>query len=198
MNSYRQLIAHDADAVFGPVVHEFENLPPDWLLDIGFFHYWVPRTGSVLLWHQTRTSNVLVRTKAIKSWPIPFNPDFGLEGGGDVDLFSRMIDQGYRLIAVDNAVVHEIVPRNRMTLSWLARRYFRNGLTTQRIVGPKTSGLERWARLPNSFAAVVRGALLGSAILPFSRGKGAKCFLNAVFHLGVISQFLGVGYKEYA
>lgn len=197
-NLYTEMIAHDADAVFGPVVHEFTTSPPQWLTELDFFHYRTPKSGTELTWSQTRTSNVLMTRSIIKCWPQPFDPALGLEGGEDSDLFSRMIDKGYRLVSAENAIVYETVSPDRMKFGWLARRFFRNGVTTERIVAPRLSRVERCVRCAKkSIEALVR-TVLGIVICSYSTDRGIRQFFLAIFCLGIMYRSLGFSFREYA
>lgn len=194
---HKEMKAHDADAVFGPVVHEFSAPPPRWLVEIDFFHYSTPTTGTTLHWMQTRTSNVLMTKSIAADWPEPFDPVLGLEGGEDVDLFARMIDKGYRLVAAENAVVFEKIPPERMKLGWLVRRFFRNGVTAERIEGPRRSGFTKIERyLRKTVEAPVRFGM-SAATFSYAPDRGAKQFLRGVLCLGILYRSLGFSFHEY-
>ena len=88
-------------------------------------------TGRVLQWGFT--NNALVHRKTLVQGFFLFNPLYGLSGGSDSELFFRLHTSGARMVWCDEALVHEQVLHNRMTLGWLVKRAFRGGQSFARI-----------------------------------------------------------------
>lgn len=110
--------AFRADGVLGPVRPFFDETPPAWLVRSGLCERPEYATGTTLHWRQTRTGNALVRRALFDGIPAPFRAEFG-GGGEDQDFFRRMMDRGRRFVWCNEAVVYEVVPRERRR-----RRYF--------------------------------------------------------------------------
>ena len=197
VNMWRELNQHRADGAFGRVI---PLLPPgtaDWITDGGFFDGYSLRTGVELLWYQTRTSNALIRWEALTALPVLFDPAFGLTGGEDVDLFSRMIDRGYRFIAVDSGIVWETIPPERATFRWLSRRNVRNGITITRI---ECRGMARRRQFFYSLKAlyeVLSFGVRGTINLSWSKAAGFRHLFRAVEGLGKVAGLMGFSYEEY-
>ena len=197
LNLHRGLIAGEADAACGPVIARFGDSPPRWIEELGFFIDRTPPTGTELPWHKARTSNALVRYRALDRLPNLFDEELGNEGGEDVDLFARLADNGARLISVEDAIVHEDVPPARLTRTWMVRRHVRNGIIIQRISGRHQSAWERWAFV---FRAVWKSCTsLGRALVRgvISRCNGLRELFRAIEYFGVVAGFLGLRLREY-
>jgi len=141
---------HRPDAVFGPVHGRLSAEAAPWLSQGGFFDKPVAETGSEIDWKQSRTSNTLVDG----SWfygptPLRFDPSLGRSGGSDSFLFSKIHAQGGRFITCREADAFEEVPASRATLSWLSKRWYRNGLIYEHIskrIGGEIHPLARFLR----------------------------------------------------
>ena len=125
------------DGLFGPVPPEFEVTPPAWLLESGFFDR--PRflTGTRLSWQDCATWNVLFRRQLVDDWG-GFSPAFSTTGGEDSDLFWRYLEHGARFVWCDEAVVHEIIPADRMTQHWVVHRAYLGGHIYARLHAYRT------------------------------------------------------------
>ncbi len=60
---YETICTFDVDGALGPVHPFFEGRPPDWLMKSGLYDWPELRTGTLLHWQQTRTSNVLLKNR---------------------------------------------------------------------------------------------------------------------------------------
>jgi hypothetical protein len=116
---------YKADGVLGPVLRHFEQKPPEWLLKSRFFIRPIYPTGLQVAWHDSRTSNVLVRRETVLGTEAPFRPQF--RAGEDQDFFRRKIEQGFRFVWSDEAVVYETIPPNRWTRVYQVRRALLQG-----------------------------------------------------------------------
>lgn len=196
-NLHRGLVSSGADAVFGPVIARFNSTPPVWVEDLGFYKDLTPPTGTALKWHGARAGNALVRRAVLDALPSLFDDKLGREGGEDVDLFARLADTGARLVAVDDAIVFEDVPRARLAPTWMVRRYIRNGGTLQRVV---TRGMSWREKVSFALASGWKSLTsLGRALLGSMAGRetGIRELFRSIKYLGVILGFLGIRVKEY-
>ena len=194
---HRALVESGADGAFGPVVPRWEEPPPAWIAELGARAGCVPPTGTELPWHDTRTSNGLVRAGCFTDPPARFDERLGRVGGEDVDLFARLIDRGRRFVSAADAVVHEDVPAHRMAWRWHARRALRNGGTIRHVTGRR---LGTAARAGQSARAAWKSLTsLGRAGLawPRDRGRSVAETLRALEQLGIVLGTVGVPVREY-
>jgi succinoglycan biosynthesis protein ExoM len=130
MQMHQAVRTYKADGVLGPVKPHFESPPPRWVVRGRFFEK--PRrrqhkTGSILRWTETRTSNVLLKSDVFGGATDFFDPRFGLGGGEDVDFFSRMMAKGRVFVWCQEALVFESISPERCTRSDMLRRALLRG-----------------------------------------------------------------------
>ena len=197
LNLQRALIAAEADAAFGPVIPRFAATPPRWIRELGFYDDRALPTFAELPWHDTRTSNALVRTSALAALSHLFDEELGVEGGEDVELFARLAERGARLISVEDARVYEDIGAERLTRNWMVRRYLRNGIIIQHVSGRRLSN--RKGRALVLWAVWKSCTCLGRALVHgvTSRRSGIRELFRAVEYLGVVGGFLGLRLREY-
>lgn len=124
--------AHGAAAVFGPVIAEFALPPPAWLLATGSHLVARHPTGTTMDFRECRTSSVLFHRR-LHDVLGGFDPRFASSGAEDTDFFWRAIKAGARLVWCDSALVHEIVPAQRMERRWGLGRAFNGGRNFTRL-----------------------------------------------------------------
>lgn len=165
-------IKTEADGVLGPVVPYFEVPPPQWVVKGRFFDRPTHATGYIVPLLQARTGNALFRKKMFVGVREVFRKEFG-SGGEDVDFFRRMMNQGYRFIWCNEAVVHELVPATRCRRRYLLKRALLRG---RNISGqPK----DRLVNVAKSLIAVPAYAMM----LPFLILMGQQYFLRYLIKL---------------
>ncbi len=187
---------HAAEGYFGPVLAQFEESVETWLDQNAFFDRARFETGKKLSFEQTRTGNAFIKRSALKSFQ--FNPEYGLTGGSDVELFSRMLDAGHRFVWVDEAEVTEFVPVKRVRFSWLMQRAFRGGLVWSKLERQRRPGVKnRLARVCKALG----GYVLFSLLVPFELLRGrtlaAKRVLRICTQAGHLWSALNLTYEEY-
>ncbi|HEX6096763.1 MAG TPA: glycosyltransferase [Thermoanaerobaculia bacterium] len=121
----------------------------------------------------------------------PFEPEFGLSGGGDTRFFLRARLGGARIVWAAGAVVEEDVPPSRVRLGWLLRRAYREG-NASAFVERGVLPLARW--VPRRVAAACAHFVLGLGLTPFAPVRGLRLMANAV---GSLAGTLGIRYFEY-
>jgi glycosyltransferase involved in cell wall biosynthesis len=130
LQMHQAIRQYQADGALGPVKPCFESPPPGWVVRGRFFEK--PRrgqhkTGSILRWTETRTSNVLLKTDVFVSATDLFDPRFGRGGGEDVDFFGRMIAKGRVFVWCQEAPVFELISPDRCTRNDMLRRALLRG-----------------------------------------------------------------------
>ncbi|ESS74091.1 succinoglycan biosynthesis protein ExoM [Methyloglobulus morosus KoM1] len=116
---------YDADVVFGPVMPQFSEVAPDWISKGGFFNRNASKSGDIKT--HGATNNTLIRNPEKFKAIFRFDPEYGLTGGEDTDLFHRLYLNGAKLVWNDAALVYEVIPPERMTVNWLVKRALRGG-----------------------------------------------------------------------
>lgn len=182
--------AEDADVVLGPVRPVYAAEAPAWMRS-SRMHAIEPtiKDGRIV---QGYTSNALLRRNAPAVAGQQFDVALGRSGGEDTEFFDRLIRRGAHLAYAPDAVVEEVVPPERQTLAWLARRRFRAGQTHGRLLARARPGpTARAADLTTSLAKAAVSA--GVAVLNVSREERRYFWaLRAVLHTGVAARLCGL------
>jgi succinoglycan biosynthesis protein ExoM len=118
--------ASGAVAVGGPVEPVFD---PDSPVPKRFEALWAVRQGQLEgRLYVYCTCNCLLDLDAILFLgDRPFPEDFGASGGEDSVFFRRLFFAGSAMAWADEAIVFEEIPRDRATLAWIRRRWYRHG-----------------------------------------------------------------------
>jgi succinoglycan biosynthesis protein ExoM len=178
-----------ADAVLGPVRAVYGTQSADWMRK-GDFHSTMP----VWVGGQIRTGytcNTLLHMRSPVVAGRRFALSLGQSGGEDTHFFTALTDAGGQIEFASDAMVEELVPENRASFSWLAKRRFRSGQTHGRILATKNSGLGRikqtaLAALKLGYCLAVTAATIPS---PVTRARYA---LRAALHAGAVTGTLGI------
>jgi len=190
-----------ADGVLGPVDPIVPEDAPSWIRRGRFYEFPRMPTGSVVPPNRLRFGNLVLRAACLKSMPVMFDPAYGLTGGEDGDLLSRMSLRGARIVWCDEAVVHEPVEKSRLNLQWLLRRSLRGGQDFARHLlsgryGRRTAGRSRL--FVRALIQLLVAAVLAVVLLPLGRHHCAHWLTRASANMGKLSIFLGWHYREYA
>jgi succinoglycan biosynthesis protein ExoM len=192
---------YSADCVLGPVDPIVPDDAPRWIRRGRFYDFPRMKTGTVVPPNRLRFGNLLLRASHIKALPLPFDPAYGLTGGEDGDLLSRLALAGTRIIWCDEALVHEPVEKARLSLQWLLRRSLRGGQDFARHTLAGRYGPRRGGRIRLFARALVQlmvAAGLALIMLPLGRHHSALWLTKASANVGKLSIFLGMHYREYA
>jgi succinoglycan biosynthesis protein ExoM len=190
-----------ADGVLGPVVPLVPEDAPSWIRRGNFYDFPRMKTGSVVPPNRLRFGNLLLRTSRVKAMEVIFDPAYGLTGGEDGDLLSRMTLRGSRIVWCDEAEVREPIERSRLNLKWLLRRSLRGGQDFARHslsgrYGQRTAGRSRL--FLRALVQLVVAAVICVVTLPLGRHHSAHWLTRASANMGKLSIFLGWHYREYA
>ncbi|MGH3354148.1 MAG: glycosyltransferase family 2 protein [Nocardioides sp.] len=188
-----------AAAVVGPVVSRFIGEPDPWIAAGGFFQRLRHPTGTVVT--TAATNNLLLDMAQVG--PLRFDLGFGLSGGSDTVFTRTLSASGGRIVWCDEAPVHDLVPTDRATVSWVRARASRIGNSDSRArVHLAPRGQRLTARLVATARGFVRvaggalrltvGRLTGSAR---HHARGTRTFLRG---LGMLRGAWGSFVDEYA
>jgi succinoglycan biosynthesis protein ExoM len=117
---------YQAAGVLGPTQPCYEKPPPRWIVDGRFWERPDRKTGAILKWKDCRTANVLFRREILDDLHEVFDPVFG-SGGEDQDFFRRMMLLGHVFRWCNEGFVHETIPTERCTRTYLLKRAMLRG-----------------------------------------------------------------------
>jgi succinoglycan biosynthesis protein ExoM len=195
-------VAHSADGVLAPVEPQVPESAPGWIRR-GKFYSW-PRiaTGALVPAKNLRFGNLMLRGSAVRTLAGPFDPDFALSAGEDVDMLVRFVNQGAKIIWCDEAVVWEPVEPKRLSLRWLLLRGFSGGQAFGLI---RISGTLGNLKLPALAVLTVRWTIqllvslvLAAVIWPFGRHLSVAWLIKAWANAGKLTALVGRRYRAYA
>ncbi len=184
---YKTLRKYNSGGVLGPVIPQYEEEPPRWVIKGKFFERPTHETGTVLHWKNTRTGNVLLK-KTIFNDNNRFNKQFLT--GEDREFFQRMIERGHVFIWCNDGYVYETVPPLRWKKSFMIKRALFRGK-----ISSKHSDVGAF-NIIRSLSAV----FLYSMFLPFSILIGQHVFMRYLIksfdHIGKILSFFGIEFMK--
>lgn len=120
-------LANDCAAVAGRVLERFEVAPPEWISVSGLFHRPSFPTGTEM--PAAASGNLLLDLDVLRSEGLRFDRRFGLTGGEDTLLTTRLAAGGHRIVWCDEARITDLVPADRLTRSWVTQRAWSHGNT---------------------------------------------------------------------
>ncbi|MDB5969094.1 MAG: glycosyl transferase [Hydrocarboniphaga sp.] len=191
-----------ADGVLGPVEPLLPSEAPRWIRRGRFYDWARMASGTRVPPNRLRFGNVLLRADLLQATTPVFDPAYGLTGGEDGDLLSRLTLAGANIVWCDEAIVSEPVEGSRLSLRWLLRRSLRGGQdfarhTVSGRYGPVTLAV-RTRLLLRALLQAFTAAALALLLLPLGRHHAARWLTKASANLGKLSIFCGWHYREYA
>ncbi len=187
-------------AVVGPVFPIFEEPPPAWAAASGFYSKFLSsRDGYV---EDGYTANCLVSCAAVETRKLQFDLRFNQTGGEDTWFFKCLIRAGERIAWAEEAIVMEMIPKQRMTRGWLLKRWYRTGATEAALSKLEPSSYRgKLANLLRGLSRIVGGSLLIIQALimrPFRESGSivAECY-TLCRGVGILMSIIGKEYKEY-
>jgi succinoglycan biosynthesis protein ExoM len=180
-----------ADIVQGVVRPAYAVPAPAWMRE-GHYHEVGPFDDGAPLGHGA-SGNILIRRASIASSGARFHSDFNASGGEDVDFFAQLLRSGARMVAASNAVAHEDIPQDRMTLRWILKRRYRTGHTLGLIAR------QRGGRGPRTIKALGRigmGLIQGCVGTLSSRARAIHGLTNVAWGVGSLAAMFGRSHQS--
>ncbi len=174
------------DGVLGPVQAQYEIQPPNWIVRGKFYEKKPPyKTGHVLRWTDTRTSNALIKKEIIGPNMIRFDPRFG-RGGEDKDLFKRLIEKGHVFVWCADGAVFESVPPERLTRFFMIKRALLRGKMSTAGDSVKILGVVK------SLLAILVYSSVLPILLLYKHHIFMKYLIKDFDHIGKILALMGL------
>ena len=193
--------AHRADGVLGPVIPVLPDGAPGWIRRGDFYARRRFATGTEVPRNELRTSNLLLRADLVRRERGPFDARFGLTGGEDGDLLSRLQLGGAKLVWCDEAVVVEVIGRERLDLGWLLQRSFRGANNfAEHLLAGRYGPVRSWTRpllVARSLTALALALPATLLALPFGRHRAVHWLRLAAAQTGKLAALAGLRHEEY-
>lgn len=150
--------------VLGPTQTHYEEPPPRWIVDGRFWERPDRDTGDILPWKDCRTANVLLRREILNGLCDVFNPVFG-SGGEDQDFFRRMMQSGHVFRWCNEGFVHETIPAERCTRTYLLKRAMLRGkISINQPPGRASLAFQSFLAMPVYLSVLPFALLLGQHV----------------------------------
>ncbi len=178
--------------VSGAVISDLPRETPKHIA--GLFNKKHHRTGANLT--SCATNNVLIPVPIITKYDLKFDETNAFSGGEDTKFFYLASQSGAVIHKCAEAIVHEIIPANRVTLRWLSQRKYSSGITV--AWRKMQSGRSRLSIAISSIFSIILG-LLGCGVLRLvgCRLKSNKAWLKTCRYFGVLVGIFGVTVESY-
>jgi len=187
---------YDADVVFGIVVPQFPENAPKWVMNGTFFKPAEIKTGEVRPYGAS--NNTLVKSSAKVKRVLRFDPEYGLTGGEDTELFSRLSLNGFKLISCKDAIVYEAVANDRMTVNWLVKRSLRGGQVYAKIFCTNQPLLKMIGFIFQRVAYLFAAGIAFLVSLPLGKAYWVSALCKVATNAGQLSMlFTKKPYQEY-
>lgn len=179
-----------ADAVQGTVIGIYPSDSPGWAVKLRPFDKSYGQAGARI--EVGSTSNLLFRRSSLVIRTMKFNVVYGKSGGEDTDLCYRLTASGGVIVCSPGAVVYENVPRARLDLRHLVRRYARGGHTYACVVLARQGLLRKLAEFVKALSLTMAFfvmAAVSSVALP---ATAMRFVLRLSGNVGKLIFFLGL------
>jgi succinoglycan biosynthesis protein ExoM len=185
-----------ADAVSGTVLPRFAPGAPAWADRSGVYARRHRRSGEPVAF--LATHNALVAAPLLRRPGGPFDPAFGVSGGGDSLFFLRCAREGARMVGAAAAVAEENVPPERLRPGWVLRRAFRNGNGAVYCERALPDGSRRVAqRVLKGLARMAASTAILPLALLLGRAATLRALWGVCYGAGCGVALLGYRYEEY-
>ncbi len=188
-------------AITGPVLRKHEHEPAPWVRAARVMDRRRFPTGTLM--EAAGTGNLLLSLSHVRRHGITFDDELGIAGGSD-HLFTKQLRRtGGAIYWCDEAVVHELVPGDRLTGRWTLRRGYRSGSATVRVDlmladTAATRARVRIAALVGGLGRVVFGAArVGAGLVTANADRKGRGAWTAARGAGLVGGSVGHGYSEY-
>ena len=131
------------------------------------------------------TNNWIVDLHAVEEAGLRFDPECGLSGGEDTDFSRRAHKAGLTLAWVPNAIVHEEVPNERLSASYIADRVRAQSITKFQMMLAEKPGTAR----ASACVQIVAKGLSGVLRIVLSPILGRYSYFRGVRSIGIAQGF---------
>ncbi|ANM11799.1 MULTISPECIES: glycosyltransferase family 2 protein [unclassified Rhizobium] len=183
-----------ADCVYGPVQPVYPENPPEYFIRARVFERKKNIDGQRIGY--AASNNVMFDYPLIRAWNLRFEEKMRFTGGTDYLFFNQAIRRGMKIFWADKALVHDIVPANRMTWKWVLQRQYRLGNTFAVSEVLHGNLKRRVYRAAYGATRVVLGLVMLPAIL-ISPYWGMRALTHVLRGAGMVNGILGHAYQEY-
>lgn len=188
---------YGADVVVGRVARIFPDDTPGWIKSGKFFERPSIPTGTVRT--AASTSNVIYDLKKLAvDMELRFHPALNLSGSSDTYMFTEATEKGAKIVWLNDDLVHEWVPKSRMTVQWQLQRAFRH--TNCRTLRKRLKHPYYRALISESGYGLLH-FLLGIVTFPVYIFRGKAGLVHTLRFLwkgaGSFAGLTGFVYKEY-
>lgn len=190
---FKTLKEHQADAVFGSVIPNFEVEPPAWIKRRKYFYWRDMRAETGTETNKCVTNNALVRRDLVLKYDLEFDHDFAFLGGEDQAFFFEFLDHkpDAKFLNCNQAVVYEYIPSDRCDPTYLLKRNLLEG--RGRVFGIykfSETTLQKYYGWTRHFLQSYFKILLISSLLPFllffKKDLGAEYYYRNFYHFGIV------------
>lgn len=186
---------YGADAVFGPVMFRLPPGAPAWVRDGNFYRLRRYSTGTPL--KAGGTGNVLIRMSLVRDEPGPFDPAFGLTGGEDFELFTRLGEKGATYCWCDEAEVWEHVGDERLSISYLLGRALRGGQQFAVVRLPRLGPANRCVWVVHRLSLALVACLATIVTFPLGKKRWVRWMQKVWSNAGQLSVLTRYRYEQY-
>lgn len=187
----------NADIITGPVLGVLPEGSPHWATKSKIYDHTFPLPRGTRM-QAAYTGNTLTSRAVLQDLGPAFSMDFLHTGSSDLHYFSMAHHKGYEILWCPDALIHEDVPKTRISLKWQIKRGFRIG------TGNSISQIMQQRKASTYLQAIVKGIArvgLGMGQLLLSPLAGWKHFIFGLKRIAVgvgnICGLFGINPEEY-
>lgn len=192
----------NSDGALGSFVPAVPQTAAAWIRRGRFYDWYRMSTGVQVPAKALRFGNVILRGDVLRSEVGPFDPAYGVTGGEDGDLLSRLVQKGVKLVWCDEEPVIEPIEEKRLSAKWLWMRALRGGqdFATHSLRGRygRVNFITKLAFLSRATMQIPIAALFALVLLPFGLHRSMYWVFKVAANYGKLSKFWGSHYQEYA
>lgn len=194
LNLFRVFQKSGCSGVVGRINYKFSDAAPEWVKKTSFFNLGY-KTGTILT-RDIYTANVLLDRRLFSLENNYFLPEFG-GGGEDSVFFYRSRKLGHNFIWCNEAVVHTLVPQERLEIKWLLRRALRYGTVDFKVKTDNRPSIIRFMVVFKSLFLIFASVVISAFSLILGKHKFYDCLFNAFFCAGIFLANYGYFINEY-
>ena len=193
----KNLELYDADGAFGQVKSYFPENTPEWIKNCYVYHRNTNPSGQPTA--NLNTGNCIIKSDFFLKKKYHFDQEYGITGGSDYHLFSRIQNDGAKFISCFEAVTYEFVPENRANFKWLIKRVFRTGNNYTRTLINRNGKQSFLLSITEFFKGIIQAiiAFLLSIFFLWNKAKSLNWFLKTISNISKPFAVLGLYPEEY-